>query len=1107
MRALREPLKELKNYASLREAIRSPGLVSFEGLLDSQKVHFLSSMAGDIPWKLLIAPSEAKGRELYEDLRFYDRHAWYYPAKDLLFFSADIHGNLLVRQRLRVVKALMMGEGGTVVCPIDACLDVLSSMEEMRASLLKLRKGESYELGALRKQLVSLGYEAVEEVDLPGQFAVRGGIMDIYCPTEDDPWRLEFWGDEVDSIRSFDSTSQRSLEEMDQVIVFPGLEKVLEREEGVSFLDYFPPDAVVFLDEIALMASSAQEVSGEYLSSVMHRAEKGETNLSAQWIFPVEDIQERLCQMRSSALSGITPVAGAWKIKERIQLQGHGTPSYRGSFEMLLSDLKSYKEKGYRTVLLSASTTRAKRLAGDLTERGVTAFYSMDENRVLKKGEIMVTFGHSRQGFLYPEIGLALLTETDIFGREHTRVKKRKHASGDVISSFSDLNVGDYVIHQRHGVGRYKGIEKVEVEGTFKDFIKVEYAQGGAVLVPATQLDKLQKHSDAKSEVPPKLNSLGGTQWRKVRDKVKAQVKNIAIDLVRLYALRQEGEGYACGPDTVWQQEFEELFPYEETADQLKAIEDTKRDMESHKIMDRLICGDVGYGKTEIALRAAFKEVQENRQVVYLVPTTILAQQHYNTFSERMKDFPVRVELLSRFRSQKEQKQVIEDLKKGLVDVVIGTHRVLSKDVVYKNLGLLIIDEEQRFGVRHKEKIKELRKEVDVLTLTATPIPRTLHMSLIGIRDMSLLEEPPMDRVPIQTYVMPFDEETVREAISRELRRHGQVFYVYNRVETIADVAALVKSLVPDARVGYAHGQMSEKELEDVMLSFINADLDVLVSTTIIETGLDISNVNTMIIHDSDRYGLSQLYQLRGRIGRSNRTAYCFLMYKQDKELREVAQKRLSAIREFTDLGSGFKIAMRDLELRGAGDLLGASQHGHMEAVGYDLYVKMLSEAIKEAQGLEKEESFDTTVDLAVNAFIPEAYVNNEYLKLNLYKRFALISSQSEYDELYDELLDRFGEPPLPVMNLLKVALLRAKAHMVYVTDVKQKGREVNLFLYENAKLEVSHIPAFLNRHRWELSFVKEGRPRFVFKPKEEIFGAVVDLVDDMCKSLLPEEG
>ena len=929
--------------------------------------------------------------------------------------------------------------------------------------------------------------------------------MDIYCPTEDDPWRLEFWGDEVDSIRSFDSTSQRSLEELEKVTVFPGLEKVLDRKEGVSFLDYFPENAVVFLDEIALMASSALEVSQEYFSSVRHRAEKGETNLSEDWIFPFEDIQKRLCQMRSAALSGISPSQGEWKIKERIQMQGQGTPSYRGSFEKLLTDLKSYKEKGYRTVLLSASTTRAKRLAGDLTNRGVTAFYSMDENRVLQKGEIIVTFGHSRQGFLYPEIKLALITETDIFGREHTRAKKRKHASGDAISSFSDLNVGDYVIHQRHGVGRYKGIEKVEVEGTFKDFVKVEYAQGGAVLVPATQLDKLQKHSDAKTEVPPKLNSLGGNQWRKVRDRVKAQVKNIAIDLVHLYALRQEGEGFACGPDTVWQQEFEELFPYEETADQLKAIEDTKRDMESHKIMDRLICGDVGYGKTEIALRAAFKEVQEGRQVVYLVPTTILAQQHYNTFTERMKDFPVRVELLSRFRTAKEQKKVIEDLKKGLVDVVIGTHRVLSKDVVFKELGLLIIDEEQRFGVRHKEKIKELKKEVDVLTLTATPIPRTLHMSLIGIRDMSLLEEPPMDRVPIQTYVMEFDEETVREAISRELRRHGQVFYVYNRVETIADVAAMVKSLVPDARVGYAHGQMSEKELEDIMVSFINADLDVLVSTTIIETGLDISNVNTMIIQDSDRYGLSQLYQLRGRIGRSNRTAYCFLMYQKEKVLKEVAQKRLSAIREFTDLGSGFKIAMRDLELRGAGDLLGASQHGHMEAVGYDLYVKMLSEAIKEAQGLPKEESFDTTVDLAVSAFIPETYVSNEYLKLNLYKRFALIESQAEYDELYDELLDRFGEPPLPVMNLLKVALLRAKAHKVYVTDVKQKGREVNLFLYENAKLDVSRIPAFLNRYRWELSFIKDGKPRFVFSPKREIFGAVVELVDDMCESLLPQ--
>ena len=567
---------------------------------------------------------------------------------------------------------------------------------------------------------------------------------------------------------------------------------------------------------------------------------------------------------------------------------------------------------------------------------------------------------------------------------------------------------------------------------------------------------------------------------------------------MELYAIRQEKEGYVCGPDTVWQKEFEEMFPYEETEDQLAAIEDTKRDMESSKIMDRLVCGDVGYGKTEIALRAAFKAVQESRQVVYLVPTTILAQQHYNTFVQRMKEFPVRVDLLCRFRTAAQQKKTIEALKKGQVDIVIGTHRVLSKDVEFKNLGLLIIDEEQRFGVTHKEKIKQLKKDVDVLTLTATPIPRTLHMSLIGIRDMSVLEEPPIDRMPIQTYVMEYDEETVREAISRELRRGGQVYYVYNRVNDIAEMALRISKLLPDARVDFAHGQMSERELEQVMYQFINGEIDVLVSTTIIETGLDISNVNTMIIHDSDRYGLSQLYQLRGRIGRSNRTAYAFLMYRTNQMLKETAEKRLAAIREYTDLGSGFKIAMRDLELRGAGNLLGAQQHGHMNAVGYDLYCKMLSEAVKEEKGIQTMDDFDTTIDLYLDAFIPDTYIGNEFQKLDIYKRIAVIENQTEYDDMLEELLDRFGEPPKAVLNLLAIARLKAAAHQAYVTEIKQTGKEIRLTLYEKAKLNPAGIPQLLQKYRRGLQFKAEQEPKFLFTPQGDVIFALTEFVEEL---------
>lgn len=621
----------------------------------------------------------------------------------------------------------------------------------------------------------------------------------------------------------------------------------------------------------------------------------------------------------------------------------------------------------------------------------------------------------------------------------------------------------------------------------------------------ATQLDVIQKYADADAK-RPKLNKLGTQEWGKTKARVRGAVKDIARDLVELYAVRQQKEGFVYGEDTVWQKEFEETFPFEETEDQLLAIEAAKKDMESTKIMDRLVCGDVGYGKTEIAIRVAFKAVQEGKQVVYLVPTTILAQQHYNTFVQRMKDFPVRVDLLCRFRTAAEQKKTITDLKKGLVDIVIGTHRVLSKDVEYKDLGVLIIDEEQRFGVAHKEKIKKLKENIDVLTLTATPIPRTLHMSLIGIRDMSVLEEAPMERMPIQTYVMEYNDEMVREAISRELARGGQVYYVYNRVNTIVEMTNTIAKLVPEANVAFAHGQMRERELEKIMYEFINGEIDVLVSTTIIETGLDISNVNTMIIHDADNMGLSQLYQLRGRVGRSNRTAYAFLMYKRNKMLKEVAEKRLHAIREFTDLGSGFKIAMRDLEIRGAGNLLGAQQHGHMEAVGYDLYCKMLNEAVKEQKGeKEPQEAYDTAVDLDIDAFIPEKYIRNEAQKLDIYKRIAGIENEEEYDDMLEELMDRFGEPPRSVQNLLAIANLKALAHQAFVTEVSQKGDFIKFTMFERTKADPQKIEELVKRSRGRLKFTVDTNPYFLYskprkslKDNDDVLTVVKDILEEL---------
>lgn len=1099
MKAFLTPLQGLAEFEQIKEKSKTnKGILQVSGCMESQKSHLMYGLSGIAPYRLILAEDERRAREIYEDYRFYDRKVYSYPAKDLLFFQADIHGNLLIRQRMKVIKALLEEKELTVVTSIDGCMDFLESLEKIKEQLIHYESDSTVDTEQLKNQLVALGYERVGQVEMPGQFSVRGGIVDIYCLTEENPWRIELWGDEIDSIRSFDPESQRSLENLEELTIYPAVEHIGDKDM-VSFLDYFPEErTIIFLDEPNRLTEKGGAVEEEYRQSRMHREEKGSRNLPENWLCSFEQLQKELNKRNSISVCALEPKQAGWKVREKFYLEVKSISAYNNSFELLVKDLHQYKKQGYRIALLSGSRTRAERLAKDLQEEGLAAFYGQDYDREICPGEIMVVYGHAKKGFEYPLIKFAVMTESDIFGQEQKKKKKKKNYSGSRIQDFAELSIGDFVVHEKHGLGIYRGIEKVEVDRIVKDYIKIEYRGGSNLYIPATQLDCLQKYSGADAAKAPKLNKLGTQEWNKTKSKVRGAVKNIAKELVELYAVRQEKEGYVCGPDTVWQREFEEMFPYEETEDQLSAIEDAKRDMESTRIMDRLICGDVGYGKTEVALRAAFKEVQESRQVAYLAPTTILAQQIYNTFVQRMKEFPVRVELLCRFRTPAQQKKAIEDLKKGQVDVIIGTHRILSKDVQFKNLGLLIVDEEQRFGVTHKEKIKQLKKDVDVLTLTATPIPRTLHMSLIGIRDMSVLEEPPMDRMPIQTYVMEYDEETVREAINRELRRGGQVYYVYNRVTDIADVALRIAKLVPDARVDFAHGQMSERELENVMYSFVNGDIDVLVSTTIIETGLDISNVNTMIIHDSDRYGLSQLYQLRGRIGRSNRTAYAFLMYRKNVMLKETAEKRLAAIREYTDLGSGFKIAMRDLELRGAGNLLGAQQHGHMNAVGYDLYCKMLNEAVKEAKGIHTMEDFETSVDLNVDAYIPDSYISNEFQKLDIYKRIAGIETQQDYDDMLEELLDRFGEPGKAVLNLLAIAKLKAIAHQGYVTEIKQTGKTVRFTLYEKARLNTEGFPALMQKYRRGLQFKNEQEPKFILEPQGNLILALTEFAEEL---------
>lgn len=1178
MRALLAPLQELGEYDEIRKMLKKDNaVIALSGCVDSEKLHMIYGLSDGFRYKIIVTFDELKAKELYEDYKFYDRNVMLYPAKDLIFFQADIHGNQLIMQRMKVLRRLMEEKPVTVITTFDALMAPQVPLYVQKQNVISIGKMSGIDENSLAAKLTALGYEKNYQVEAPGQFSIRGGIVDIFDLTEENPYRIELWGEDVESIRSFDVLSQRSIEKLESVSIYPATEIALSEEElraGIkaiqkeekdyeaklrsemkteeahrirkqieeleeqllelgfsfnavnlesfiryfypklsTFLEFFPMDeSCIFVDEPIRVGEYAGAVEFEFRESMMHRVEKGYI-LPGQMdvLFRSEEVAAKLADRRVVALSMMDGKNPLFKAERKFDIQARSLRSYNNSFDALVKDLLRYKKNGYRVLLLSGSRTRAKRLAEDLREQGIASFYSEDPEREVQPGEVMTYYGRVLKGFEYPLLKFIVISESDIFGEQKKKKKKKKIYEGQKINDFSELKVGDYVVHETHGLGIYRGIEKVEVEKVTKDYIKIEYRDGGNLYILATGLDVIQKYASADAGTP-KLNKLGTQEWNKTKSKVRSAVNEIAQDLVELYAHRQQKSGYRYGADTVWQREFEEMFPYEETEDQLNAIADTKADMESAKIMDRLICGDVGYGKTEIAIRAAFKAVQEGKQVVYLVPTTILAQQHYNTFIQRMKDFPVRIELLSRFRTAAEQKKTVEETRKGMVDIIIGTHRVLSDDVVFKDLGLLIVDEEQRFGVTHKEKIKKMKEDVDVLTLTATPIPRTLHMSLIGIRDMSVLEEGPNDRLPIQTFVCEYNEELVREAIVRELARKGQVYYVYNRVAHIADIAAAVQNLVPEATVAFAHGQMKERELERIMYDFIAGEIDILVSTTIIETGLDITNVNTMIIHDSDNMGLSQLYQLRGRVGRSNRTAYAFLMYKRDKMLKEVAEKRLEAIREFTDLGSGFKIAMRDLEIRGAGNILGARQHGHMQAVGYDLYCKMLNEAVKNIKGIPTIEDFNTTVDLDVDAYIPPSYIVNEIQKLDIYKRIAGIENDRECDDMKEELLDRFGEIPKSVDNLLRIALIRVKAHRLFMPEVKGKNELIQFLFRADAAIAVENIPQLVIKHNGKLEFDPKGVPAFryryrkcdlVEKNEEMLLSLTEQILYDMEEMLL----
>lgn len=1161
MKSFDYPLLQLNEFEQVKVCLSEHKSCQVTGCGESQLAHFINGLSNGYKQKVIVTFSATKASQLYQDLKGFADDVVMYPAKDFIFFSADVHGNLILQQRLEFIQKIVEDKPFTVILTPDAFMDKIMPIEKIKNNYLEIAEGSIIQMDALKSKLVQMGYEPVVQIDGPGQFAVRGSIVDIYTLTDEVPYRIDFWDDEVDIIKSFEVESQRSIENLESVKIYPASEYSLTKKEIqagmakirqdldqnvekfrkdfkteeanrlrvtveefltnmdinpsqvavdsyvnyfydnlVSLLDYFE-NPIFFIDEPKRVTEQLNVVDAEFGDSMANRLQKGYV-LPGQTdvIWDKNQIIAKIDSGEKVLFTAIAQKIQGFSVDDFVEVGSRNVSPYNGKFEILVQDLKKYKEQKYAVLLVTSSKIRGQRLAEDLREFEISAFFEEDGERQVMPGEVMIIKGQLRSGFMYPMIKFVAISDTDIFGEKKKR-KRRKHGySGTNISSFTDLNIGDYVVHENHGLGVYRGIEKIEVDHIVKDYIKIEYAKGSNLYVLATQLDMIQKYADSTAK-PPKLNTLGGQEWKKTKTRVKKAVADIAKELVQLYAIRENSNGYQFSPDTEWQKEFEEMFPFEETDDQLNAISEVKKDMESTKIMDRLICGDVGFGKTEVAIRAAFKAVQDDKQVAYLVPTTVLAQQHYKTFKQRFKDFPVRVEMLSRFRTKSNIDKTIKDLNKGYVDVVIGTHRMLSKDVKFKDLGLLIIDEEQRFGVKHKEQIKELKNNVDVMTLTATPIPRTLHMSLIGIRDMCVMEEPPQERMPIQTFVMEYNEEIARDAINRELARGGQVYYVYNRVQDIAEMAGKVQALVPDASVAFAHGQMSERQLEEIMYDFVNGDIDVLVTTTIIETGLDIPNANTIIIHDAEKMGLSQLYQLRGRVGRSNRTSYAFLMYSRNKMLTEVAEKRLGAIRDFTELGSGVKIAMRDLEIRGTGNLLGAAQSGHMEDVGYDLYCKMLNDAINTLKGNRPMDDFETKVDLTVDAFVPPSYIKNEALKMDIYKRIAGIETMEEYEDMQDELLDRFGDIPNQVENLLQIVLLKNAAHQAYVTEISGHKNRIKLTMWKDAEVDVERIPILVREYKGRLKFMPKDEPYFIFEPKPGT-GTVIENARKLVESL-----
>ncbi|MCR8746034.1 transcription-repair coupling factor [Romboutsia lituseburensis] len=1090
------PLQNSKEYKDVINCIKNNrGSLLVNGLLPVQKPHIAYSIFKDLSRQtVIVASSDLEAKKVYDDLSFYMKDkVEYLGHQDIYFYSLDAKDRNEEAKKLKVLLKLAKGEDMVLITSVEAILKKYIPKDILLENIFTYKIGDIVNLDDLSEKLVSLGYERVSKIEGFGQFSIRGGIIDIFSLEYTDPIRMELFDDEIDSIRTFDVFTQKSIEKMKKFSITPSrefiypdkIDKAVERikkdttkytnedvfrnidnissktyfegienyidyvytYENKSLFTYLKDNAIVFVNDISRVKERCENYINEFKDNYKLNLERGLALKSqGNLLYHYSDL-EFIINNKKLILNTLIPKPiNDFNVNSVVNFEAREIPTFNAKIDVLVEELNRLKYNGYKIILATNTLERAKKLNSELLDLGLETTISKSRNVEIKSSQIIVIPASISSGFEYKSIKFAVITDNEMIGvhKRGSSSKTKKSKKGKKIESFLDLNVGDYVVHENSGVGRYTGIEQITVNAIKKDYMKIVYQGGDNLYVPIDQMDKVQKYIGVEED-KVKLNKLGTNEWTKAKAKVKKEIEDMTKDLIELYAKREKVKGYKFSKDTTWQSEFESLFPHQETDDQLKAIEDTKKDMQSNKVMDRLVCGDVGYGKTEVAIRAVFKACMDQKQVAVLVPTTILAQQHYNTFKERFENYPIRVEVLSRFKTPKQQKQIIEDAKKGLVDVLIGTHRIVSKDINLPNLGLVVIDEEQRFGVRHKEALKKIKSTVDVLTLSATPIPRTLHMSLSGIRDMSVIEEPPQERHPVITYVTEAKESVIQDEIERELGRGGQVFFIYNRVEHIEEMASMIQRLVPDARVAVAHGRMTSKALENIILGFLNKEFDVLVCTTIVETGMDISNANTMIIYDADKMGLAQLYQLRGRVGRSSRQGYAYLMYEKDKVLSEIAEKRLKAIREFTEFGSGFKIAMRDLEIRGAGNILGSQQHGHMAIIGYDLYVKMLNEAIKKVKGEVVHEEVDVEIDLGVNAYIPDSYISDELIKIEMYKKIASIESKEDMHEIQEELEDRFSDIPKAVQCLLRIAYIKTLCKKLKIEKVRQIKDEILL--------------------------------------------------------------